>query len=493
MRAVFIIISVIILALSLRGLPGNPKAGELNTGHWIEFGPFELSPERGRFALLYSLIEDRSFQFSRDIFNFASPDVGILNGQYVSLFNSGISLIAVPGYLLGRVFGLSQIGSFAIVSVFAIINALLVISIAKKIGAGEIAAYLSGLMFLFATPAFSYAVSLYQHHISTFLILLSFRGTFSSKIILAQFIFWVSFGLAVFIDYPNAILMAPLVFYYLGKIIQGLWIKNRLVLKLDVVHLLTAIIALILPLTLFLAVNQFSYGNPFQLAGTLQSVKNLGSQNQDKTVLTFFNTRDLLNGFYIHLVSPDRGIISYTPVILFGIAGLFIAFKNKVKLTSLLFAIITLNVVFYSLWGDPWGGWAFGSRYLIPAYALMSIFVALFLTQVNRNLPAWVFFLMVMTYSVAVNSAGALTTSAIPPQVEILALEQITKTEQKYTWQKNFDYLDRGLSKAFLFSSYFNQILTARQYHFVVITLIIAPTLFLAALNFVKKGENNYV
>src|SRR5437764_713806 len=52
------------LLVSMRGNPGNPTQDQLNTPYWKDNGPFELSPERGRFALLYSLVENHSFQFS---------------------------------------------------------------------------------------------------------------------------------------------------------------------------------------------------------------------------------------------------------------------------------------------------------------------------------------------------------------------------------------------------------------------------------------------
>jgi hypothetical protein len=162
-----------VLTVSLRGLPGNPTVPELNLKTWKENGPFELSPERGRFALTYSIVEDKSFYFSKSIAGFASPDVGIQNGHYVSLFAPLLSFIAIPGYLIGKYFGASQVGTFAVISLFALFNFFLIRAIAIRLGSNKIAATLGALVFLFATPAFSYAVNLYQHHLSTFLILLS--------------------------------------------------------------------------------------------------------------------------------------------------------------------------------------------------------------------------------------------------------------------------------------------------------------------------------
>src|ERR1700733_3990891 len=147
----------VILVLSVRGLPGNPTPAQLNTATWVNNGPFELSPERGRFALLYSIVEDHSFHLQPALAKFTAPDVGYWNHAYVSIFAPSISLLAVPGYIIGRYFGDSQFGAFAWMSLFALFNVLLIRIIAIRLGANPIAASIAALTFLFATPAYAYA------------------------------------------------------------------------------------------------------------------------------------------------------------------------------------------------------------------------------------------------------------------------------------------------------------------------------------------------
>jgi len=108
-----------ILVFSVRGNIGNPKSNEITDPFWREGGPFELSPERGRFGLLYSLVEDKSFYFSVDLARFIAPDLGYLNEKYVSLFAPAVSFIATPGYLIGKYFGASQVGSYLVIAIFA--------------------------------------------------------------------------------------------------------------------------------------------------------------------------------------------------------------------------------------------------------------------------------------------------------------------------------------------------------------------------------------
>src|SRR3989338_6902608 len=154
MKKIIVVFCALILILGLRGEYGNPTMRDLNSSQWIDNGPFELSPERGRFALVYSLIEDQSLDFSGEVAKFAIPDVGYLRGKYVSLFNPGVSFLTIPGYLIGREFGLSQVGTFAIIPIFAILNVLLIRAIAIHFGARNLIDTLAGIVFLFLTPGF---------------------------------------------------------------------------------------------------------------------------------------------------------------------------------------------------------------------------------------------------------------------------------------------------------------------------------------------------
>src|SRR3990167_10895887 len=122
LNLLFIIFCAVILALGLRGIRGNPTSEDLNYQYWKDEGPLELSPDRGKYALTYSIVEDKSFKFSLPVARFATPDLGYVNGQYVSLFAPGVSFITIPGYILGKSFGAAQVGPFAIIALFALLN-----------------------------------------------------------------------------------------------------------------------------------------------------------------------------------------------------------------------------------------------------------------------------------------------------------------------------------------------------------------------------------
>lgn len=489
--ALLVLFCAAVLTLGLRGLPGNPTAEELNSPQWVVTGPFELSNERGRFALLYSILENHSFQFSLPLARFATPDLALSpDGQYVSLFAPAVSFIAIPGYIIGKFFGASQVGTFAVIALFAIFNVLLIRAIAVRLGADKTAATLGALVFIFATPAFTYAVTLYQHHISVFIILLSIYLLIRWNNFWSLSAIWLLLALSAAVDNPNVIFMAPIGLYAAAK----MFIINKEPAKINIRFRKKALVALIgalVPIILFLWFNQASHGNPLKLSGTLPRVltidesgkpaqkpldlsqeKTPANQNSKKSAIGFFKTRNLLNGFYIHILSPDRGIIFYAPVILLGLLGfLFLLAKNKTAGNIL---IATGGAVFllYSMWGDPWGGWAFGSRYMIPLYAILAIGLSFAIARWKKNYIFIAIFLPLLAYSVWVNTLGAVTSSNNPPQAEVLELEKLSGHEEKYTFARNLQYLDGNDSKSFVFRQYGKNIMNARQYHWILTVVI---------------------
>ncbi|MBI4129954.1 hypothetical protein HY468_01410, partial [Candidatus Roizmanbacteria bacterium] len=464
-----------ILALSVRGQVGNPTVTDMNALSWRDNGPFELSPERGRYALTYSLIEDHSYSFSLPIARFATPDLGYKDGKYVSLFAPGVSYAIIPGYLVGKYFGSVQVGSYAVIALFALLNILLVRSIALRLGAHPLAATLGAITFLFASPAFAYSVSLFQHQISTFLILASIYLLLRWNNILSLFIIFSLFALSVPVDNPNLILMLPIAIAAGIKFFSVKVEKEAYKISFSLLKALS-VLGIVLPLVFFLWFNNASYGNPLQLAGTVSGVreidengkpvapKNAGKNDtallndptrQQKTATGFFKTRNILNGFTIQFFGRDRSIVWFTPVMFLAIPGAFLLYKKKKDMAVVLVGIIGADLLLYSLWGDPWGGWAFGSRYLIPSYAIGGIFISIGLTYLRKYAILPVLFTILFVYSVSINTLGALTTNRNPPKVEILGLEALSGREEKYSYDRNFQYLQESGLKSFVYNTFF--------------------------------------
>lgn len=506
----FAVFCALALALSIRGLPGNPSTSDLNRLSWKDDGPLELSPERGRYALTYTIVETHQFSFPPDLARFVAPDVGYLNGKYVSIFAPGVSFIVIPGYILGKMFGLAQVGSFAVVALFALLNVFLIRAIAVKLGARPFAGIIAGMAFLFATPAFPYAVTLYEHHISTFVILLGMYLLVSFDSVWSLLLIWMLCAVSVPIDYPNFFMMLPVGLAALGKTFQFTKENFHYTFKIPLVRVL-AMMSMIFPLAFFLWFNNAANGDPLKLSGTVeralvvkangqpelestQYLKRLKAAGQpavipQKSAFGGFSNRNIMNGLYEHFLSPDRGMLFFTPVMFFGFAGLVFAIRKKMKYVWLLVAIMGFNILLYSLWDDPYGGWAFGSRYLIPTYAVLSIFIAYFFTQIIRYNILLIIFFAIYSYSVAVNTLGALTSDRNPPKVEAVALAKISGKDQPYTYLRNFNVLNANVSKSFVFEAYAQNYMTAWSYYTYVTTFIVIVSAFLIiTYSLVTKG-----
>ncbi len=509
----------IIFTLSLRGIPGNPTTATINENMWKDEGPFELSPERGRFALMYSLVEDGSYQFSIPIARFASPDVGYSNGQFVSLFAPALSFIIMPGYIIGKTFGVAQVGTYAIISFFAICNAVLIRKIAMKLGAHSAAATIASLLFLFASPAFAYAVSLYQHHISTFLILSSIYVLITWKSLKSLLYVWLACAFSVMLDNPNFFMMFPIGIFGLTRMISFREIKDKIELNIKPLGFLTFIIMAI-PLAGFMHINFKSYGNPFQLAGTatddvtvslnqllglpadiadqnmqreLEEQKTTEPQEKERrSALSFFKTRNLPNGLYTHLISPDRGMIMYTPVLLLGFIGILLLVKDFPQYHRLFIALVGVITLLYSMWGDPYGGWAFGSRYLIPAYAILSIGISILITKYRHSFFVLIFILVLGGFSVFVNTIGATTTNRMPPKVQVLELEELTGTRQRYTFTRGMEMLNDNRSKSFFFQTIGYKYVSAWEFAIGIMSMVGVVSFLLLLQLFITDRKRSF-
>lgn len=495
-----------ILALVLRGILKNPSELDFADITFKDEGPLELSPERGRFALTYSLVENKSFKFSLPIARFVTPDLGYKDGEFVSLFAPAVSLLVIPGYLLGKAIGISQVGTFAIVSIFAIFNVFLIRAISKELGANSLAATLAGLTFLFASPAFAYAVTLYQHNITVFLILTSLYFLIKwKKSLRPLFLVWFLIGLSISVDYPNFFMFFPIGVYSLLRFFEIDKAAEYIKLKFKTLGILT-LVGLIVPAVLFMWTNRQSYGDPFQLAGTVRTVKDIDENGNlkfsssqkdpndpdyvEKTATGFFRTRNMIQGLAIHLIGNERGMLVFTPVFFLSIIGIFYLYKKNGKVTAPLVSIVGANILLYSMWGDPWGGWAFGSRYLIPSYAVLAIFLGIALSELRTKIVFLLLFLLLSYYSISVNTLGALTTNKIPPKGEAKALEPISGKKEPYTFLRNWEYLKNTGSKSFVYNTYAYKYVTPTQYYLsITVGIAVITTLNVSVLYLLAKRE----
>ncbi len=501
---IFFIFILSMYILSLRGIPGNITPSEIKGNLDQTSQPFELSPERGRFILTMSLAENKSFALTKELADAAFPDVGYFQGRFYVFFAPGISIMALPFYTLGKYINLSQVATFFFISIFASLTAILLYKISKEIFKFPTwLALFVPLIFAFGTTSWSYAITLYQHHLTTFFIVSSFYATwlYRKKTKLSSLLplwIWLAYALAISIDYPNAILMLPIMIYFAMSAFSFTTIKDKFNISLRLSAIAGSIVFIII-ISLHAFYNYANFGDWKRLSGSLidyrtiiahkislsnpdtSAIKNL--QNQ-KSPIGFFTEEHLPSSNTTLLFSKDRGLFFYMPIFVLAIAGFWTIRKHINTEIAILLALVATNVVLYSSWGDPWGGWAFGPRYLIPSMASLSIFVGLWLNSGKINIWKNIITFILFAYSCAISLLGALTTNAVPPKVEA------TYLHSKFNFLLNYDQLLNNISGSYFYNQYASHIMSLIQYYCIMLSLILCIAFVL--LFIIPKVRNEF-
>ncbi len=490
-----IIGSIVALAATVRGISGNPTPQTIYDSLRSQGKPFELSSERSRYALVFSIVENHSLEFSKNIAQLALPDLGTIHGKFVSLFAPGVSFAAIPLYILGKAYSLAQVGSFVTSSIFALLNLVLIALIVKRLTGNIFAGLVGGITFLFGTVAWPYAGTLYEHHYSVFLILLSILLAIGKKNILNDFLVGMLFGISIFIEYPAGVMFLPVIIWLISKHIEIKEIaeKVRVSVSFSMIAILIGFTAAIIPSLWY---NKTAYGNPLQLSGTLAGIRTIEQLNgtandkkvvtSDKTALGFFKLERLPQGFDVLLTSKDRGVLIFSPVILLGFLGLWRLSREKNEIAYALWYFVLIVMIFFSMWGDPWGGYAFGPRYLIPAFAILGIGIGKAVSYYGRKLLFVVTFVALFIYSTLVSLLGSLTTMQIPPSSDP-ASNQLPRP----TFLYNLNLLKQGVSNSFIYNTYFVGKISLQNFAIILFYLIFILTItcYLISLTYSNKQK----
>lgn len=422
-----LLISLILYTLTIRGYLGNPTPYEIEYIQNISGGPFETSQERSRYAIILSMYHDRSFSID----NFASmgtPDVGKINGHYYSLFPFGASLVAFPFFFLGQLIGAAQISTFLVTTLFTILTMMLMVKFGNKLGLPKSVSLFSALAYGFATNSWGYSVTLYAHPISAFLILSAIYLTvFANKnaSILRLFLVWIIYSIAVYIDFPNLFIFLPIIGLLSldGITVVKQELRKRVNLNLKYVIAPFIFIALMAVYGLY---NYNNFGSPMRLSNALPRVQDLKDEKRanperGSDPVAVLQTRNMLEGFHSFTISHDRGMLVYTPVAVLSLFALGY-FKRQKRAEFLLFAIPITCLTLYTMFVDPYGGWAFGSRYMLAVLPALCILAGIGLYRFTKNIAVKLIYTFVFGYSAGISLLAPLTTNVVPPFIEARGL-----------------------------------------------------------------------
>lgn len=488
---VILLVVLFLLTLILRGNSNNLAYYNSNLDTSIG-SPFESSNSSSRYALVLSIVKNHSLFFDESLARFAAPDLVYYKEKFFSIFLPGTSFLAVPFYIVGDKLGLPQIFTYLMPILLSLANFFLLYVISRKLHISRIISLISGLIFTFGTTALPYSLTLTQHSASLLFLLLATINAFDDRNFKNDLLLGLIFGASILFDIPNIWILSP--FVILSFLRNFLLKKEERKIKLSAKLGLAAIILGILPFVLCLGwYNKEVTGSPLKLGQTVGRSKfplpvNAPKEKpimQKKSIYESklaLDSRNLLNGIYILSVSDERGIFYYSPVLLLGILGLWLTIKRRSYLPIIVAIVSSILVTFisYAMFDDPWGGWSFGPRYMIPVMALLSLLVGYILKSTRKNIIFGPILFILITYSVYINTLGALTTNALPPKQEAENLV----TPIPYTYKYNQGLINKNFSSSLLFNIFLKNYINAKTFHYIYSgsVILLISGLYLAAL-----------
>ena len=150
--------------------------------------------------------------------------------------------------------------------------------------------------------------------------------------------------------------------------------------------------------------NWYFLGSPFVLAKTQAAhffaEAKLGNPNLWQT--------PFLVGFAGLLCSPSRGVLVYSPLLIFTLWGAVVVWKKK-RFRDLrpLTIVALLFIVMYAKYFDWHSGWSFGSRYTTDLLPMLTICSAAVARHIARKRHWLVLFVLALSWSVFVQILGA--------------------------------------------------------------------------------------
>ena len=311
----------------------------------------------------------KDWDLDLDEFSFEAQDGYALKqagGHVVSAYPPWGGVLAVPMYLMPVLRG-ETADSLPLLDLekrsAALITALSVLILyftARRL-THERWAWLMALIFAFGTTSFSVSSqALWQHGPSQFFVALTLyclvRGLKEP---------WLSgfaglpLGLAFICRPLNLMLALPIAAYMLHA-------RRK--------EFLVFCAAAVPPLALFLAYNWLYFGSPFTtgFSGSVVSPTSMVSHHW-----AWFQT-PLLTGASGILLSPGRGLLIYSPILVFSFIGIAMAWKERGYLLFKYLGVATLLMMLpIARLGHWWGGHGYGPRLLADMTPILALFLFL--------------------------------------------------------------------------------------------------------------------
>lgn len=345
--------------------------------------------------------------------------------RYVNTFGIGTAMTILPFYaaldlfvdITRDRFWLWHFGA-VVAALFTALSAVLIFATARRF-VSPLPAFLVAVAFGLGScvwPISSQA--LYQHSASILYLCLGAYLLFgiSRRPALAAWCGAV-FGMAVLCRPQNALVVVSVGVYLL-------WVNRRWA----VAYVLGG-----LPFAAILfAYNAYYFDNPLAFGQVLSSAK-LAITKTGSETLWHVRWWESLPGLF---ASPHRGLIWYSPVLLFGVYGAVLAWKNPPyhPLIPLQVSVLLLILVAAS-WYDWWGGLTWGYRPILDATPYMALAIIPVIERIWSSQKLRIAFVASLAWSIAVQFVGAYAFIGWHWQQRLLA-EDISEQEDIWQWRR---------------------------------------------------------
>jgi hypothetical protein len=342
-----------------------------------------------RFGLIFAIIRERRLTIDSfyTVEGLRTIDMAFYNHHYYSDKAIGTSVIGAilyaPMYLGIKLTGIQPdlqdikyLLTFLVIGLPSAFAGSLLFVFCETITGSRLRSYLTTLAIMLGTMILPFSAVFFGHVLAGALLFISFFLIFQLKLkpnLSNQpvYLFLIGFllGFAFLTEYPVAIIIFPLVLYFLN-IIHVKWSFRWLIATI-----LPPLIGGLIPITLMLVYNKLCFGNPLSIG--YQYIDNM-YQSQMAQGFMGIGIPQFKVIFYLTF-HPAMGLFCQSPVLLMPLIGFFYILRDKtyrIEGIISLFAFISMLLVNsgYFLW---WGGGSFAPRHLIPMLMFLGIPLAM--------------------------------------------------------------------------------------------------------------------
>jgi hypothetical protein len=467
------IFSFILYLATLRGFIGNVDTFDQIKNIRAHGTAFESPHERSSYLLTLAIRDNQTVALDRKTAYWGGNDVGTYQGKIYSFFPPGLPLIAQPLLFIGGLVGLAQAMSYATVTILACGSIVLLALICRNIFKLSLPiSILVGLLFAFATPSWSYAITFYQHHATAFLMLASFYSAFLFT--QNHKLRWLSISLGLYalswiFDYTNLVILFPTVGFLLWHIWKAPVLKRRQLFVWPIVALVFAASSVMIYNTAVFGSWSITSNN-LPRYNASQPTKIIETSQRDSAVKVF-SPLHIPYGVYTFLFMPYRGLLWFSPLYIVALYSAWQWIKKKNNFGILLLCLGGTTLLFYALFKHPEGGWAFGPRFMIPLMAVLAPAIGYWLEKSLWRMKYTVTFILTV-YASAIALLGALTTNMIP------AMTKANENFGDYTFHKHLTFLFKNRSPSLFYNEFF-AFIPLRLYYVILLAIVIASFLYI--------------